>query len=189
MTEPCAVCLHAVKKANISKGDSVLVYGAGTIGLLCGMWARALGAGAVYFSDPDESRCNMAQELGFEVYGGQKINTVIEASGAGAALNDAIERCEPFGTIVLVGHGKKDTVIPHGLFVKILRKQLTITGSWNSDRNDENDDWSDSIIAMSQGKIDPKRLITHKIPLECSDKAFRIIGEGKEFYNKIMVVM
>lgn len=189
MVEPLAVCLHAVKKADICANSSVLIYGAGTIGLLSGMWARALGASAVYFSDPDTKRCNMARELGFEIYGGESINTVIEASGASIALCDAIERCEPFGKMVLVGHGKKDVTLNHSLFVKILRKQLTLVGSWNSDRNDTNDDWADSVLAISEGKISPEALITHKIPLCNAPDAFQIIGDGKEFYNKIMVVM
>ena len=56
MIEPTAVCLHAVKKADIQKGDTVTVYGAGTIGLLCAMWARAFGAKQVFISDIDQTR-------------------------------------------------------------------------------------------------------------------------------------
>ena len=188
MIEPCAVCLHAIKKAEIVGESSVLIYGAGTIGLLSGMWALALGAKAVYISDPDESRRNMAEKLGFRLYCGEPINTVIEASGAAAALCDAIERCDALGRIVLVGHGKKDVTIGHEIFVKILRKQLTLLGSWNSDFKDAENDWWESIKAISEGKISPEKLITHKIPLESGYEAFRIIGERKEFYNKIMVV-
>lgn len=189
MVEPLAVCLHAVKKAEISESSRVLIYGAGTIGLLAGMWAKALGAGAVYISDPDESRRAMAAELGFALYEGEPINTVIEASGAAAALNDALTRCAAYGRIVLVGHGKKDVVLEHTAFVQILRKQLTVCGSWNSDFTDTVNDWKESVAALADGRISPECLITHKIPLAEADRAFRIIGERKEFYNKIMVVM
>ncbi len=189
MIEPVAVCLHAVKKAHITENSSVLVYGAGTIGLLAGMWAKALGAKAVFVYDPSIERCEMAQALGFSIYQDEPINTIIEASGAVPALNDAIRRCEPYGTIVLVGHGKKDITIAHDLFVQILRKQLSLFGSWNSDFTDKENDWKESIQAIEEGLLSPEQLITHKVPLEQADKAFAVIRDAKEFYNKIMVVM
>ena len=189
MIEPTAVCLHAVKKANIGIDSSVLIYGAGTIGLLCGMWANAFGAKAVYFSDPDVRRMAMTRELGFMAHTDENADVVIEASGAEAALNSAIEYCKSFGQIVLVGHSAKDVILAHKNFVQILRKQLTVVGSWNSDHTDSIDDWKDSITAISEGRLSPERLITHRIPLKDAAQAFDIIGERKEFYNKITVVM
>ena len=189
MIEPCAVCLHAVKKANISDESEVLIYGAGTIGLLSGMWARAMGAKSVFFSDPDRARRDMAEELGFKIYNNEPVDTVIEASGAAAALNDAITRCRAFGRIVLVGHGKHDVTVSHDRFVQILRKQLTLVGSWNSDFADAENDWKESVSAIANGKISPRTLITQKIPLGQAGRAFQIIGDRNQFYNKIMVVM
>lgn len=188
MIEPVAVCLHAIKKAEISSDSRVLIYGAGTIGLLLGMWAKAFGAQSVYISDIDEERCEFARKIGFEIYKDEQINTVLEASGAPSVLNDAISRCDSLGKIVLVGHGKKDVTIDHTAFVKILRKQLTLIGSWNSDFSSKANDWQESIDAICEGKINPESLITHKIPLSLGDKAFKIVGDRKEFYNKIMVV-
>ena len=43
-----------LKKANVQKGESVVIFGAGTIGLLCGMWAKDFGAENVYFVDIDQ---------------------------------------------------------------------------------------------------------------------------------------
>ena len=189
MVEPCAVCLHAVKKADIGENSRVLIYGAGTIGLLCAMWCKAFGAGEILLSDPDAERIEFAKKLGFSAYDGNAVDAVIEASGAVAALNDAIVNCKAYGKIVLVGHGKKDVVLDHAVFAMILRKQLSLLGSWNSDFTDAVNDWTDSVKAISDGIIDPELLITHKIPLERADEAFRIIGDRKEFYNKITVVM
>lgn len=189
MIEPSAVCLHAVKKAQIKKDDTVLIYGAGTIGLLCGMWAKAQGAGKILFSDPDARRIDFAEGLGFERYNGEMADKVVEASGAPAALNDAIKNTKAMGTVVLVGHGAKDVTLEHSNFVQILRKQLTVVGSWNSDRRHDIDDWQESIDAIANGIIAPEKMITHKIALEDAEKAFNIIGERKEFYNKIVLVM
>ena len=188
MAEPTAVCLHAVKKAKIAKGDTVLIYGAGTIGLLCAMWARAFGA-EVYLSDPDMTRISFAETLGFNRYNGEPADAVIEASGAPAALNDAIVNCKAFGNIVLVGHSAKDVTLEHTNFVQILRKQLTVSGSWNSDFTDTVNDWKESVQAISDKLIDPEALITHKIALKNADDAFKLIGDRSEFYNKITVVM
>ena len=189
MIEPTAVCLHAIKKANLTGGERVLVYGAGTIGLLCGMWARAFGAVEVMFSDPDERRMAMARELGFGAYDGELVDATVEASGAEAAFNGAIENTKSFGHIVLVGHSGKDVTVKGGNFTKLLRKQLVVAGSWNSDFRRDVNDWEESVRAISEGIISPEALITHRIEIERGDEAFRIIGERKEFYNKITLVM
>ena len=189
MIEPMAVCLHAVKKANISSCSSVLVYGAGTIGMLSAMWARALGAKSIFVYDVDKSRLDFAEKLGFPTYSSESVDIVIEASGSDAALNDAIITCEAFGKIILIGHGKKDTCIKHDVFAKILRKQLTLMGSWNSDFSTVANDWEESVRAIEKGIIDPEVLITHKLPLDKAGKAFKISVDRNEFSNKVMVVM
>jgi L-iditol 2-dehydrogenase len=107
MVEPMAVCLHAIKKADICKDSSVLIYGAGTIGLLSAMWARTFGAKSVFIHDVDKSRLDFAEKLGFQTYSSESVDVVIEASGSDVALNDAIMTCEAFGKIILIGHGKK----------------------------------------------------------------------------------
>ena len=189
MIEPMAVCLHAIKKANITDSSSVLVYGAGTIGLLSAMWARAFGAKSVFVYDVDKNRLDFAKKLGFQAYSKESVDTVIEASGSDAALNDAIVSCEAFGKIILIGHSKKDTCIRHDIFAKILRKQLTLTGSWNSDFSTVANDWEESVRAIESGMIDPEALITHKIPLDKAGEAFKISVDRNEFSNKVMVVM
>ena len=108
---------------------------------------------------------------------------------APAALNAALEKIRPFGRLVIVGNAAGDVTIAKANYAKILRKQLTLKGSWNSDFRQSSNDWKDSIEAVSQGKIDPATLITHRFPLSRGEEAFRLIGERKEFYNKITVVM
>ena len=78
MVEPTAVCLHAVKKALVNQ-KSVLVYGGGTIGLLCAMWAKALGAKKVSIYDPDQNRMNFAKSLDFCEYDSLSVDVILEA--------------------------------------------------------------------------------------------------------------
>lgn len=189
MAEPTAVCLHAIRKAAIEKGMTVTVWGAGTIGLLVAMWARAFGAERVLLSDPDTRRMAFANSLGFDAYNGETPDVAIEASGAPAALNAAIEKISAFGRIVIVGNSGGDVTLAKANYSQILRKQLTLCGSWNSDFRTDHNDWKDSIDAIAKGIISPEKLITHRFPLERANEAFALIGERKTFYNKITVVM
>ena len=188
MIEPTAVCLHAAKKANIEKDESVLIYGAGTIGLLCAMWAKDFGAKDVYLVDIDEKKLLMAEELGFKRYNGERVQVVFEASGANACLNQAIDAISAFGRLIIVGNASADMTVTKENYSKILRKQLRLFGSWNSDYSQTVNDWQDSVQAISEGRIRPEALITHKFSLEQSVQAFDVI-KNREFYNKIMVVM
>ena len=74
-------------------------------------------------------------------------------------------------------------------YSKLLRKQLTVFGSWNADRRSDVDDWKESLDAVAKGLINPEALITHRIPLENGLDAWKIIGDRKTFYNKITLVM
>ena len=187
MIEPTAVCLHAVKKACVRAGEKVVVYGAGTIGLLCGMWAKSFGAEAVYFVDIDENKIRTAVSLGFQKYDGQAVEIAVEASGAGACLNDALVKVKAFGRVVIVGNVGADVTVKKENYSQILRKQLSVFGSWNSDFASYANDWKESLQAISDEKIQPEKLITHVFALADGDKAFDVI-KNREFYNKIMVV-
>jgi len=189
MAEPMAVCLHAVKKAGIKKGDTVTVYGAGTIGLLCAMWAKHFGAEQVYLSDINESRLAFARELGFAVSADETPDAILDCSGAGSAVCSALERIKAFGTLVLVGNAERDVTLTVEAYSKLLRKQLTVCGSWNSDFRSDVNDWQESVDAMASGAMHPEVLITHTYPVERGDEAFAMIASGKEFFNKVTVVM
>lgn len=64
LAEPLAVGLHAAKRARVGPGDTVLVLGAGPIGLAALVSARACGAAAVYVSEPSAARAEVARQLG-----------------------------------------------------------------------------------------------------------------------------
>ncbi len=67
--------------------------------------------------------------------------------------------------------------------------ELTIKGSWNSDFKDIENDWKDCIELIKSGLINPEVLITHAFKLEEADKAFDLIRDKKQTFNKIMVEM
>jgi L-iditol 2-dehydrogenase len=187
MIEPTAVCLHGVKKLSIKSGDNVVIYGAGTIGLLCAMWCKDFGADNIYLVDIDEKKLDLAKSLGFKAYNGEKVSVAIEASGAGVCLNKAIESIDAFGRLLVIGNTSSDVTIKKENYAKILRKQLSLFGTWNSDFSSSVNDWQDSLTAINDKRINPSALITHRFLLEEGDKAFEVV-RNREFYNKIMVV-
>ena len=187
MAEPIAVCLHAMKKANVKDGESVLIYGAGTIGMLCGMWAKHFGARHVYFVDMDEKKLDMAETLGFERHNGQEADVAIEASGAAVCFGGCLKNVRAFGRVVIVGNPSGDMRIEKADYAHILRKQLTILGSWNSDYSTKANDWKEGLQAIADGVITPEKLITHTFLIADGEKAFEVI-QNREFYNKIMLV-
>ena len=187
MVEPTAVCLHAVKKFDLN-GKVVKVYGAGTIGLLCCMLAKVRGAKEVIVFDVDVKKMALAESLGFKASKNAP-DIIIDASGAMPAVESAIKEIKPFGEVLLVGNAHKDMVFKVDTYSQILRKQLTIKGSWNSDFKELENDWKDAIRLISKGEIKPELLITHVYKLQDADKAFDMIKERKETYNKVMVEM
>ncbi len=187
MIEPCAVCLHAIKKSTLNSDTVLKVYGAGTIGLLCCMIARAKGVKEIYVFDVDEGKMALAEKLGFKTKQDKQPDVIIDASGAMPALISSIKEIKPMGELILLGNAHKDMTFPLDIYSGILRKQLTIKGSWNSDFKDSQNDWKDSIDLISKGLINPELLITHVFKLENADKAFDLIKDRKETFNKVMV--
>lgn len=123
LAQPLAVGLHAVSRSRITRGDVVVVNGAGAIGSFIMAGAVAAGAGAVVAVDVDRSRLDVAAQLGAshtvdatdsdphavvqELTGGVLADVAIEASG----IPDGMSRCQRLtrrgGTILLVGLPKK----------------------------------------------------------------------------------
>ena len=186
MVEPLAVCLHAVKKLNVKNNDTVAIFGAGAIGLLCGIWAKYFGASNVYFIDIDEQKLAFAETLGFERYNGKTVDYAIECSGAESCINSAINVVKAFSKVALVGNVHGDITLKQSTYSQLLRKQLTLVGNWNSDFNTINNDWVDAINAMANKGINPESIITHKVDLKEGEKAYNVI-KNREFYVKIMV--
>ena len=134
------MALQGIKRAGGVAGKRVLVCGAGPIGQLIGLAARHYGAARLAVSDMRQAALDLAasawadtplrpdepgrleraaREVGFD--------TVIEASGAPAALKAAYECCSPGGTIVQLGTQPGEVSLPVNL---AMAKELTLRGSF-----------------------------------------------------------
>ena len=190
MCEPVSVARHAILKLDIHPGDNVFISGAGPIGLIAGMWAKMLGAKSIFYIDVDKRKIEFAEKLGFSEYKGDiLIDCVLEGTGHSDALKKCLEAVKPHGSMVLMGNPSGDISMMQSTYWHILRKEIKISGTWNSSFNDYENDWKESLKAMSEGKINVKELITHKFPLSECNSAFNMMKNRTEFYNKVMLYM
>lgn len=179
MIEPLAVALHAVKRAGIVSGKRVLVTGAGTIGMLIAITARAFGAVPVAVSDIVASRREKAMTLGvdmvFDALVGDSrekaiemaeggFDVIFEASGTKSALASTFEVVRPGGTIVQVGTlGASDVPTPAN---QIMTREINFIGSMRYGNVFE-----EGIRLAKTGRIDLEPLINDVFPLKDSNEA------------------
>lgn len=134
LIEPLACVLNAVAASGGVRDRSVLIFGAGTMGLLLAIVARHQGAGSVLVCDPAVAKHAVARRAGIDDVvtpdriGGRVFDIVFEAAGARPALVQALERVEKTGTLVQVGVHHEDAVVEISPF-RIYERELRIVGS------------------------------------------------------------
>lgn len=194
MLEPLSVARHAVERLNLSAEDSVAVLGTGMIGFAAAQWARALGAARVCVIGRSEAKRKIAQNLtGIEYLAldqaaDNSFSRVVEAVGSADTVNRAIKLAVPGATIVMLGNPEGDILLAQDVYWKLLRKQLTVTGTWNSTyESGEICDWTKTLQALADRTVAVDSLITHCFPQEALPQALQLMKEHKEPYCKILI--
>lgn len=202
LCEPAAVSLHAVNIGNLKEGMNVAVIGTGTIGFLIGLFAKKkVGSGKVIICGRSKNKLDYAEKFGFDtlnikddnisdgikrITGSDGVDVMFEAVGLNPAIETAIKGTAALGRIVLVGNPEDDLKLEKNVYWSILRKQITLAGSWNSNYNSRINDWAEAISIFESGKINLKGLITHTFDMSEKDKAFETIKDPGEFTLKVM---
>jgi L-iditol 2-dehydrogenase len=182
MIEPASVAQHALRKGDFKTGESLLIFGAGPIGIMTARWAKIFGASVVALVDIDEEKIKFAQdreltcfngtdkdfyEQVLEFNGNRKFDVVIEGVGSGITLNQSIEVVRTFGTIVMMGNPNKDTVIRLKEHSNILRKELLLQGMWNSHyHNLPINEWKFTVDQIEKGTLQLDDLVTHSVDFD-----------------------
>ena len=193
MMEPMAVAVHAMRRFNIEKDASVCVIGLGTIGLLLVMFLKAEGMQNVYVEGNKDMQKHFAHELGIDGkhYNADNVQAdyVFECVGRNETVNRAIELVAPAGHVVFVGNPYSDMNIPKDTYWKILRKQLKLSGTWNSSYTGESDDdWHYVLNKLAGEQINPEKFITHEYTLDTIQVGMKIMCDKSEDYVKVMCV-
>lgn len=171
MIEPLAVGLHAVKKAGNIVGQTVVVVGAGTIGLCTIMCAKAAGAGRIIALEMSSARKKKALEVGANVVidpkecdaiaevkaltGGYGADVSFECIGNKATAKLAIDVIRKAGKCVMVGIFEEPSAFN---FFEIVSTEKEIIGSLAY-----NGEFADVIRFIADGRIDVQPLITGRI--------------------------
>jgi L-idonate 5-dehydrogenase len=191
MMEPFAVALHAVKRAGVVSGKRVLVTGAGAIGILVAMVARAFGAAPIAISDIVATRRAKAVELGVDAaldpstgdlqnevreLVGEGFDLVFEASGSPIALRGAFDLVRFGGTIVQIGTlGTGDTPIAAN---RLMNKEISFIGSMRYGNV-----FDEAIRLVAAGRVNLRPLINGVFTLDESAEAFDFAADKSQSFK------
>ena len=200
LIEPFCISYHGVSRADVKKGDKVLVIGAGTIGVLAAIAAKAKG-GEVYIADvaeekltyayetfqlagmikndSDESLMQRVQEITGDHHG---FDVCIEAVGLPSTFQNCVDAATYGARIVLIGVGKKNLDFN---FTLIQKKELNIFGS----RNARKEDFIDLIDLVKKGEVDLEKIVMEHSEYAFDDaaRAFQEFSENAGSKLKVMI--
>ena len=195
MLEPVAVALHAMKLVKIPHGGTVGIIGTGMIGICAGQWAYKLGASKVTVIGRSESKRTLVEKCGLE-YNVHKENknaelydVVLEAVGTPTAVEQSLLMTKPGGHVIFMGNPSSHIPLNQNVYWRILRKQLTIHGSWNSSYDGRNiSDWTEAVNALQNKEIKIDSLITHCYPQNKLEEGLKLMHNALEPYCKVMTI-
>jgi len=183
MLEAVSVALHGVAVSELKGQETILVIGAGMIGLLLLQASRAAGASRVFISDVDETRLKLAADLGADdtmqasgalliekimrLTGGRGVDVVLEAVGRDETIATGIDCVRKGGTVTLVGNIAPQVNLP---LQKVVSRQIRLQGSCAS-----SGEYAQAIEMIASGKIKVAPLITAVAPL----------SEGPSWFDRL----
>lgn len=192
LTEPTAVAVHDVRRAQLREGDRALVVGGGPIGLLIAAVARSFGADVVVM-EPNTQRRALAESLNFtslnpadtgaeqmisDWTGGAGVTVAFEVSGVAEGVESAIQALATRGRLVIVAiHTQPPPVNLRHVFWR----ELTLLGA----RVYERRDFDEAMRLLEMGQIPTQTLITDVVPLAEAARAFEALERGEAM--KILV--
>ncbi|KAH9423985.1 hypothetical protein DERP_005570 [Dermatophagoides pteronyssinus] len=200
LVEALAVVIHACRRVQVQVGDSVLVCGAGPVGVMAMLAAKAFGCHKVCITDVKPSRLEMAKKMGADhVYCvdttkamtdkqlaseiieliGQPVDICIECSGFESSQSMAIYATRPGGRIAIVGLGAPANRVP---LSTATMKEIDLIGICRI-----KDDYPLAIRLIETGRINVKPLITHRFQIDKALDAFKLLQSGTESVMKVLI--
>ena len=195
LIEPFSISRHAISRAVIHQTDSVLIVGAGPIGLFALLAAKQF-AGKIAVADVLNNRLNLAMSYGAdgvvntateaiakfteEFTDGRGFDVCIEACGRPETFLMCIDEAAYAANIILIGNGKRETTFLHSI---ILKKELNIFGS----RNAMKQDFLDNIELAASGKVDVMKMVSGVYEMDKAAEAFDALAHNKGDLAKLLI--
>ena len=196
LVEPLSVGMHAAMQGGVKLGDSVVILGAGTIGLVTLLACKAFGATDITVVDVIPKRLEYARNLGAttvinaaeadvfaeveKLTNKSGVDVVIETAGTARTISQTPYLIKNGGTIVLVGMAPQDIIEFN--FAKIMAKEAQIKSVFRY-RNI----YPIAIKALAQGIINITGIVTHEFDFEDSAKAFDYVINNKQDVVKAVI--
>lgn len=174
LVEPLACVLRAQERAGLQAGDSLLVVGAGVNGLLQIGAAHERSVEAVWVREPRPDRLALAEAWGAEHHGNELVDVAIVCTPEPAAVADALAALAPGGTLCLYAPpapGAERVLDGSAMFLR----ELTVTASYSASRRE----MEASLALIAGGRIDPLPLVSHRLPLEETERALALQRSGE----------
>lgn len=201
LLEPLSVAVHCTKLASVTIGSSVLVFGAGPIGLLCASTARAYGATKVVVADMVQPRLDFARTYAAtDIYRMSNItpeatasdilsqthqpdgfHIVIDATGAQPCIITGIHALGRSGKLIQAGLGAAAITFP---VAQLCSKEGSYLASFRYGPGD----YETAIQLLATGRVSVKELITHRFRFEDAEMAFENVQSRQGIKTVILGV-
>ena len=195
LMEPAAVGVHATQRGHVEPGDAVVIVGAGPIGMMVALAAKARGAARIVISEPSATRRAFAQhldvghvidpntqplaeEVGRHMPDGPDV--IIECVGSEASVTAALDAVGKGVRIVAVGVYPQRPRID---MARVVEWELDLIGSMMYRR----DDWLTAVRWVDQGAMAVAQLVTRHVPFEQYAEAYRWLDAHPGEAVKVMI--
>ncbi len=203
LIEPSTVARHILDLGNFEQGQTAMVLGAGSVGLMAVQWLKILGARLIIATDMVEANLAAARELGAHAalnptqvdvkaevnkLAGDGVDLAIEAAGSPQALAQTIQVTRPRGHIVCGGNQPPEASLPMTFIEDLMRKELRLNGCFMSySAPFPGHEWHDTLQALQNGQLNINRMISHRFPLAQAVQVFDDIAARRLAFRKIML--
>lgn len=206
--EPLSVVVHGLKRMNIYnkskfENKNVCIIGCGFLGLmLTEIIINNYSFNKISIIDRNDfklnliksdkvSKINLSSETDWKNFlgsNGDNYDYVFEMSGFYKNFARSIELSKPKAKILWLGNVDSDIEFSRSLISSVLRKELNIIGTWNSNYKNKNDDWIDSLELLRKKVIKPSKFVTKYIKVEEVENIIKKMFDhktGKKRYDYI----
>jgi len=203
LIEPSTVARHMLSLGDFKKGETAVVLGAGSIGLMLVQWLRILGAKQIVVTDILEDNLQIASKVGAHVtlnpskvdvekelqkLVGDGADLVLEATGVPQVLQQTLPFTRPRGKIVLAGNQPLDKNLPLTFIENMMRREISLIGCFMSySAPFPGQEWTETVSALLNGSLDMDTIISHRYPLSKAPDIFEKIGAHQLTHQKILL--
>jgi len=184
LAEPLGCAINSIETCRLNVGSSLLIVGAGPMGLMNLLVGRVSGAGKIIVSEPVEERLKLAEKLGADAVinpqeedllsrvkeetGGLGTDAAVVTVGTPRVIAETLKAVRKLGVVNLFAgcpHGSEMKIDPN----LIHYNELVVTGSQNATLTQ----FKRGLELLENGVVDLRCLITHRFPLGRGEEAFQ----------------